>query len=129
SGDFSQSVNQNGSPIVVSDPTTHQSFPGNKIPASRIDPNGQVLLNFFPSPNFLNRVVSAGNYNYVSQIVGVTPNHVNTWKSDYNIRPADLLAFTFFEHVRREEGYATRSSVNWPMNSVRIRSRSLLFAW
>lgn len=128
-GDFSQSVNSNGSLIIVTDPTNHQPFPGNKIPANRFDPNGQALLNFFPAANFLNRAVSAGNYNYVSQIVGVTPNHVNTWKSDYNIGPADHLAFTFSEHVRREEGYASRSSVTWPMNSVRIRSRSLFFSW
>ena len=41
------------------DPTTGQPFAGNKIPASRIDPNGKALLNVFPQPNFTNRAVSS----------------------------------------------------------------------
>jgi hypothetical protein len=128
-GDFSQSIDQNGALIAVTDPTTKQPFPGNRIPASRIDPNGQALSKIFPLPNFLDRNISAGRYNYISQISGETPNRVDTWKSDYNISPRDILSFTWSAHFRREEGYATRSSVSWPMNSVRIRSRSLFYAW
>ena len=51
-GDFSQSIGTNGQLIVVRDPTTGQPFPGNVIPANRIDRNGQALLNLFPTPNF-----------------------------------------------------------------------------
>ena len=128
-GDFSQSRDQNGALIPIKDPQTGAQFPGNIIPANRINSNGQALLNIFPQPNFLNRSVSAGLYNYNSQIPADTPNRVDTFKTDYNISSNDLLSFTWSAHYRREEGYASRSSVNWPMNSTRIQSRSLFYAW
>ena len=53
-GNFSQSVDQNGLQIVVTDPTTHAPFPSNMIPVSRIDPTGQALLNIFPLPGTVN---------------------------------------------------------------------------
>jgi hypothetical protein len=63
-GNFSQSVNPNGSPIPVRDPlsgatcsTTNSQgcFPGNIIPLNRISPIGQAMLNLFPLPNDLPR--------------------------------------------------------------------------
>jgi hypothetical protein len=54
-GDFSRSVgNARGDLYPVSsiiDPLTGQPFQGGIIPASRIDPNMQKLLNVFPMPN------------------------------------------------------------------------------
>ena len=50
-GDFSQSFDTNDRLIVIRDPATGQPFPGNIIPTSRIDANGQALLNLFPVPN------------------------------------------------------------------------------
>ena len=44
-GDFS------ASPIAVIDPATGQPFPGNRIPAGRIDPSAASLLQFIPAPN------------------------------------------------------------------------------
>jgi hypothetical protein len=37
--------------VTLIDPITHQPFPGNQIPASRIDPAAQALLRFIPLPN------------------------------------------------------------------------------
>jgi hypothetical protein len=52
-GDFSKSFNNNGTLINVLDPNNNNvAFPGNIIPASRLNPVGQSLLNFFPLPNF-----------------------------------------------------------------------------
>ena len=52
-GDFSKSFNNNGTLISVLDPSNNNAaFPGNVIPASRINPTGQAFLNFFPTPNF-----------------------------------------------------------------------------
>ena len=63
-GNFSQTTNQNGSLIVVRDPNTQLPFPGNVIPANRLNPFGQAMLNIFPQPAFLDRTVSRGAYNY-----------------------------------------------------------------
>jgi hypothetical protein len=52
---------RSGNPVAIRDPLTGQPFPGNIIPASRISPVGQKLINYFPtaqtqvdngSPNF-----------------------------------------------------------------------------
>jgi hypothetical protein len=51
SGDFSKSFDTGGSLIVVNDPTTGKPFPGNVVPANRINATGQATLNFFPLPN------------------------------------------------------------------------------
>ena len=51
-GDFSRSVNGVGALIVARDPAAGAPFPGNIIPAGRIDSIGQKMLQFFPAPNF-----------------------------------------------------------------------------
>ncbi len=70
-GDFSRSVNANGQPVVIYDPLTtrvdpltgllvRDPFPGNRIPANRLDPVAQNILNFYPLPT---RDVSDGRAN------------------------------------------------------------------
>jgi trimeric autotransporter adhesin len=49
-GNFSQSIQSNGS-VAIFDPLTHQPFAGNLIPANRISPTAQGLLNYFPMQN------------------------------------------------------------------------------
>jgi hypothetical protein len=51
-GNFSQSLQNNGTLTAITDPTVGTPFPGNIIPANRITPLGQKMLNFFPLPNF-----------------------------------------------------------------------------
>jgi Carboxypeptidase regulatory-like domain len=50
-GDFSKTVTTTGALIPVYDPTTQTVFAGNIIPASRISPVGQAMLNLFPNPD------------------------------------------------------------------------------
>jgi hypothetical protein len=52
-GNFSQSLDTSGRMIAVKDPSSGAAFPGNVIPASRIDPVGQAILKFFPLPNYV----------------------------------------------------------------------------
>jgi hypothetical protein len=66
-GDFSQTVDVSGKLVTVLDPITRQPLPGNIVLASRVDPNGQALLNFFPLPNFFNTDISKRAYNYVTR--------------------------------------------------------------
>lgn len=83
-GDFSQSYNQSGQLYAVTDPTTGKPFPGNVIPASRINPAMQKLLNIFPLPNFTNTAVSKGAYNYVISDSADTPAYQEMLRVDYN---------------------------------------------
>lgn len=66
SGDFSKSVNTNGTKITVNDPSNNKTaFPGNIIPASRINPVGQAILNMFPKPNYVDpNPANVYNWNY-----------------------------------------------------------------
>ena len=57
-GDYSQTVDVNNRPILIRDPLSNANFPNNVIPASRIDRNGQAMLNIFPLPTQLNRAVT-----------------------------------------------------------------------
>jgi outer membrane receptor protein involved in Fe transport len=50
-GDFSQTRITNGTIQQIIDPETGQAFPGNIIPANRINPLGAAMLNLLPQPN------------------------------------------------------------------------------
>ena len=67
-GDFSQSFDSAGNLVVIFDPLTGNAdgtgrtpFPGNIIPATRINTVGKNLVNSYPSPQ---RDVSNGSANY-----------------------------------------------------------------
>jgi hypothetical protein len=73
-GDFSQTFAQNGQLIRIFDPFTtrpnpsgsgfvRDQFPGNVIPADRMDPVARQVLNYYPLPNQAgNAVTGAQNY-------------------------------------------------------------------
>jgi len=84
SGDFSQSLDTNGRLIVVRDPLTGQPFPGNVIPASRINRSGQALLDVFPLPNALDRSVTRGAYNYNFQESLDVPKRQHVARVDFH---------------------------------------------
>lgn len=81
-GDFSQSHEGGGSPVIIYDPLTKQPFPGNKIPQDRINPDGQKILNFYPKPNALGKDPS---FNYQSQFSDTYPRREYIYRGDYNI--------------------------------------------
>lgn len=78
-GNFSQSVDNNGKPLVIRDPTTQAPLPGNIIPASQIYAPGQALANLLPLPN-----TSGVGYNYTSQFSVQTPRREDLLRGDYN---------------------------------------------
>ena len=100
-GDFSQSLDLNNKLIVVSDPTGRQPFPGNRVPASIVEPSGQALLKLLPAANFFDRSISAGRYNYVYQTESSWPQRLDTLKLDYYINSANIVTSTFSDHSDR----------------------------
>jgi len=116
-GDFSQSTLPNGTKYVVKDPTTGLALPGSLVPQSRIDPNGQALLNFLPLPNFNNRAVSLGNYNYVSQPTLDKPQRLLTMKINYNPTDNDQVSVTWSRQADFQTGTLglATPNANWPL--------------
>src|SRR5437763_5843477 len=90
-GDFSQSpANSNGiydpcagNPQGPSTPCPHDPFPGNKIPADKIDPIGQALLNLYPLPNIPDATFPDPNWRQV--IVSSDPGWQFDIKVDHQI--------------------------------------------
>lgn len=123
-GDFSQTVDVNNARIVLKDPYNNgAAFPNNVIPASRLNASGLSLLNVFPAPNFTDRSISQGNYNYIFQAPTNTPTRTETLKLDYNITSSDLLSFNY-THTRigNETAFNSPAPVsNWP----RIRQNTV----
>ncbi len=91
-GDFSQTLDLNGRPIIVNDPTQNGApFPGNAIPANRVNRGGQAVLAVLPAPNFLNREVSRGAYNYLYQESIKVPKTQHLFRVDFQPTSRDSL--------------------------------------
>lgn len=115
-GNFSQTVDVNNRLIPVRDPQTGQPFPGNIVPANRLDANGLALLKFLPLPNFADRTISGGAYNYVNQVELDKPQVLSTMKIDYNLTSNDIFSVTWSRQQDTQTGsmgLATPNS-NWP---------------
>jgi hypothetical protein len=64
-------------------------FPNNQIPAGRISPQSQKLLQFFPEPNL--GTAFTGSNDYTGQTRSNTDDHQGFVRLDYNIGPNDRL--------------------------------------
>jgi Carboxypeptidase regulatory-like domain len=81
-GNFSQSFQNNGSLITITDPTTGAPFPGNTIPTNRITPLGQAMLNFFPLPNFAGTGSQLNVVNYTEAASATHPHRNDVLRVD-----------------------------------------------
>ncbi len=126
SGDFSQSVAQNGKLIVVNDPLTHAPFPGNVVPASRINPNGQALLGVFPLPN---AVDPTHTYDYAFQSEITQPRNDSILRVDWNISPKNqFYARGMRDYEAKQGGFGfTLASPSWAQLPVDIEFHSVGF--
>ena len=104
SGDFSQSLDSSGRLIVIRDPQTGQPFPGNIIPANRINRNGQALLNVLPLPNTLDRALTRGQYNHQTQFINDNPRMNNILRLDWRPSPSHSLYVTFKDWKSDQRG-------------------------
>jgi hypothetical protein len=66
-GDFSALVNTSGQPVIIYDPLTKLPFPGNIIPANRINPVSAAAIKYLPLPD-VNLDNGGTNYNRTSLI-------------------------------------------------------------
>ncbi len=91
-GDFSQSADGNGNPLVIYNPATGQPFPGNRIDRNALSPAQQSvfdevskILNLYSLPN-----VSGNNaYNFSSQLSYDNPIREDILRLDYQINASN----------------------------------------
>ena len=103
-GDFSGLLDNQGRPIVIYDPATtrlgpngayvRDPFPGNRIPANRINPIAARIASFYPQPN-RPPLGADGRSNYVR----VTPasNSYDSWlgKMDWRVNDSNNISWRY----------------------------------
>lgn len=113
-GNYSQTLDQNGALIPIRDPLANANFPGNIVPASRVDRNGQAILNIFPLPNITDRALTGGNFNYQFQESIDQPRDQHLFKIDWKPTDKDSLNFRGSTWRAFSLGYAVAAgSSNW----------------
>ena len=114
-GDFSGVVDASGRQVVIYDPATGRAdvngnwirdpFPGNRIPAERINPTARTIMQYWPDPNGSTANVAPWQQNLL------WPEHFNkdlfwNWvgKVDHNFGANDRVFFRWGENERNEIG-------------------------
>ena len=105
-GDFSQTLDVSGKVIPITDTLAGAQFPGNVIPKNRLNPNGQALMNILPQPNYFNRAISGGNYNFQIQEVQKDPKRSQLLRLDFVPSDKDRFFVRGKTWIAQQEGYA-----------------------
>ena len=97
--------------IPVNDPANGKApFAGNIIPASRLDPNGLILLKILPLPNFVNPTITGYNYNYQIQEVLNFPKRTQLFRIDYVPTDKDRIFVRGKTFLSEDQGYAVSAA-------------------
>jgi hypothetical protein len=142
-GDFSGLVTNRNEPILIFDPLTgptRTAFPGNRIPAARLNPVATRSLGFFPLPNRTSEGPDGQN-NYL--FVNSSRNEYDQWlgKMDWALSSKSRLSWRYgqtpwFNFARVQwgnnaaepsgEAPSTRISRNWGADWTYTISPSML---
>jgi hypothetical protein len=97
-GNF-QGVTRSGAQVVIKDPLTGLPFPGNQIPASRLNPVGLKLAGYLPTAD---TQVDNGSSNF--SMTDQLPNKANqiTFKVDHHFNDAAALSGFVLRQVTHE---------------------------
>jgi hypothetical protein len=112
SGDFSQTLNPDGSLQVIYDPfSTHPDgnggftrdpFPGNIIPSNLLNSTGTQLANLYPLPNHPNEGGGPNEHNnYFAQAPGRTDNDKFDWRIDWDQSSKNRVFARMSDRVRQ----------------------------
>ncbi len=109
-GDFSKTVTTTGVQVPIYDPSTQSPFPGNIVPASRISPQGQAMLNLFPLPDPLGLALDpTGNrgYNFRYPQQQFRPLDDKILRIDYNPSSKVMTYARLLQDYQAQNGYNT----------------------
>lgn len=126
-GDFSNSRDQGLSLIPIWDPSNNRvPFPGNIIPANRLDPVGRAIMNFFPAPNRPGDAFTRLGYNAEFQAQVTQPRRDSILRVDYNISPKTIFywrGINDYEAFKGDFNFVLASS-SWPQLPINYQIRS-----
>lgn len=104
-GDFSNSRNAAGAIIPILDPETGRQFPGNQVPANRIDPTGQAYLKLLPAPNGYVNPAPGQQYtaNYLASATPTYDRRNTMLRFDANITDKLTMFYRYGQDVDNEQ--------------------------
>jgi hypothetical protein len=113
-GDFSQTLDSQGRLINIKDPLREGAcnavtggpgcFPGNIIPANRINQSGLALLRMLPQGTNFDRSFTQGQFNYSTQENAENPKMNNIVRVDWRPGANDSFYFTFKDWYSDQRG-------------------------
>ena len=134
-GDFSNSRNTNGALRIVRDPLTERAangnksqFPGNIIPATRMDPLGSRILGIFPKPNFVDpNPTRIWQWNHIANESGSYPRRTEILRLDYSPVQKLQMNLRVSNTADQQEapwGVWVNGGVNFPLTPIVFRQRA-----
>ncbi|MCL4402670.1 MAG: carboxypeptidase regulatory-like domain-containing protein [Acidobacteria bacterium] len=115
-GDFSQTVNADGTRPTIYLPGTQTSgrpqlLPGNVIPATMINPIGRAIMNLYPLPNLKNET----NNNYLNEYAKEDKRYLTVTKVDWNIDDSTRAYVRFnYDHQHYRDMVTWAAGSNLP---------------
>lgn len=114
-GDFSQTINSDGTRPTIYLPGTQASgnpqlLPSNKIPANLIHSLGRAIMDLYPLPNLKNET----NNNYLNEYAREDKRHLNVGKVDWNVNDSTRAYVRFnydYQHYRDLVTFAAGSNL------------------
>jgi len=138
-GDFSQTFDAQNRLIFIRDPQLSGTcnsvtsgpacFPGNVIPANRINSTAQALLNLFPMPNGIDPT-GRNQYNYTFQTVQDWPRNDQVLRMDWNAGPdTTFYGRLQFGYEKRAGGVSFLGSTGagWPQQPSKYEIDTLSY--
>jgi hypothetical protein len=117
-GNFAGVLNNSNQPVTVIDPQTHAPFPGNVIPANRINPYGQGLLSLIATQDPAN-ISGQAQWNHTSTLPTLPNLQWNDiYKVDYNISEKHRVSFHLLRYHNNNDTYGglnTVGTLNWSL--------------
>jgi Carboxypeptidase regulatory-like domain/TonB-dependent Receptor Plug Domain len=103
-GDFSATTTTTGALVPIKDPLSGAQFPGNKIPASRLDRTGLAMMNLFPLPNTTD---PTGQRQYNAEFINpyTQPRHDRILRVDYPISSRATSYVRLLQDYTGNDGY------------------------
>ena len=112
----------------VIDYTSGLPFPGNVIPANRLDPITKLALQFIPAPNV---AVPSGALTFPTFNTVGTPSQINDWdqyntRLDHQLTPRDMIygTFSWSDETRDNKALRPYGGEGFP-----LKNRLVTFTW